>query len=181
MKSSFHFDQSQFNNLFPFYILINSDLSIESCGRSLKKIYGELDTLIFTKCITIKRPNIEVNNFNELKNTTNTLVVFETQKSPKLTLRGQLEYIENTNQLIYIGSPWLGSMDQIHDIGLTIHDFAFHDPLIDLLHVLKTQELTTNELKILLSQVNEQRKLLKTQEEKIPKYYCKYELGIIGS
>lgn len=33
----FSFDITSFNNLFPFYILIDKDLKIKSFGKSLKK------------------------------------------------------------------------------------------------------------------------------------------------
>ncbi|NJM78570.1 MAG: hypothetical protein HC854_01120 [Flavobacterium sp.] len=44
---------------------------------------------------------------------------------------------------------------------LTLHDFAIFDPLLDLLHVLKNQEINNKELKELLDTVNSQRKKLK--------------------
>jgi hypothetical protein len=39
------------------------------------------------------------------------------------------------------------SMEEILERKLTMHDFALNDPLVDLLHVLNNQEITTLELK----------------------------------
>ena len=62
------------------------------------------------------------------------------------------------------GLPWFGSMEQVIERQLTIHDFAIHDPLIDLLHVLKTQEIITDEIKQLLNKVNHQKNILKKDQ-----------------
>jgi hypothetical protein len=43
---------------------------------------------------------------------------------------------------------------------LTIHDFAFHDPLVDLLHVLKIRRLPLR-IKRISSKINDQKKTLK--------------------
>jgi PAS domain S-box-containing protein len=89
-------------------------------------------------------------------------VVIECINENKSSLRGQIEFIEYNNTLLFIGSPWFGSMEDVKKNNLNIDNFAKHDPLIDLLHVLKTQEITTEELKVLLNTVNKQKNELKT-------------------
>ncbi len=36
------FEESQFNNIFPFYILLNAELNVVSCGDTLKKFFPGL-------------------------------------------------------------------------------------------------------------------------------------------
>jgi hypothetical protein len=82
-----------------------------------------------------------------------------------MSLRGQFETIENS--LLFVGSPWFNSMHDVVEKKLTLHDFAVHDPLIDLLHVLNNQENTSKELKELLMVVNNQKNKLKQANKEI--------------
>ena len=52
-------------------------------------------------------------------------------------------------------------MDEVVNNKISIKDFAVHDPMIDLLHVLKTQEIVTDDLKELLNTVSTQKNELK--------------------
>jgi PAS domain S-box-containing protein len=58
-------------------------------------------------------------------------------------------------------------MEEMVANNLTFHDFAFHDPMLDLLHVLKTQEITTQELKEVLAKINSQKKALSKDKEEL--------------
>lgn len=167
MGDGFLFTNEQLNRLFPFYILINQDLKIDSCGRTLHKLLGEQGTSDFNLAFHIKRPAINDTNFASLKNMVNELVILDCIVLPQLTFRGQFEYLEDLNQLLFMGSPWLGSMEQVQQFGLTVDDFANTDPLIDLLHVLKNQEITNDELKQLLLTVNNQKNELKKANKEV--------------
>lgn len=82
-----------------------------------------------------------------------------------MSLRGQFEL--HHNSLLFVGSPWFNSMHEVVEKKLTLHDFAVHDPLIDLLHVLNNQENTSKELKELLTVVNNQKNKLKQANKEI--------------
>ena len=58
---------------------------------------------------------------------------------------------------------------KMNDSKLEIKDFAAHNPMIDMLHLLKTQEIANEELKQLLSKSDLQRKELKEANRKINK------------
>lgn len=167
MGDGFLFNNEQLNRLFPFYILINQDLKIESCGHSLKKLFAPGSPMDFPKDFYIKRPATKEGDFETIKNMVNELIILERKHPQNLLLRGQFEYLPATNQLLFMGSPWLGSIEQVLEIGLTVQDFSHTDPLIDLLHVLKNQEITTEELKELLLMVNKQKNELKKANKEI--------------
>lgn len=155
------------NRLFPFYILINENSLIESYGKSLQKICPGFDLQPIGNFIDVKRPLLEKADYPSLISLKNQLVVFDLLPVEKVSFRGQIEFLEESNQLLFIGSPWFGSMEQVKENNLNIHDFAFHDPLIDLLHVLKNQEITNDELKQVLATVNRQKNDLKVASEKL--------------
>lgn len=161
----FNFSEASFNRLFPFYILIDNSLSIENFGKGLAKLCPEIkNSMIFIDCFTIKRPHLAKTTFQEIINIGNQLVVIESLNND-ITLRGQFEQINNS--LLFVGSPWFNSMDQVIEKKLTLHDFAIHDPLIDLLHVLKNSENTSQELKELLKTINDQKNKLKKDQEEL--------------
>lgn len=156
------FNEEQLNRLFPFYILVNENLEIDSCGKSLAKLCPLLPSTIFTKKLFVKRPEIYLQDFQSIRSIANQLVILQIKDHQKLVLRGEFEYLESIKKLLFIGTPWFDSMEQVKANNLTIHDFANHDPLIDLLHLLKTQEITTDDLKELLLTVNKQKVALKS-------------------
>ncbi len=161
------FGEEQFNRIFPFYIVINDDLTIGSSGKTLGKMYPGIGQDEFSRYFRIKRPEIEVQSFESINNLHNQIVVIECLNEDRTTLRGQIEWLENTNQLLFIGSPWFNSIENVISNNLSLNDFAFHDPMIDLLHVLKTQEITTEDLKHLLKTVNQQKNELKNAAKEI--------------
>ena len=161
----FNFSDDSFNKLFPFYILIDDTLKIKSFGKSLVKIFPQIqNTSCFTDCFEIIRPHIENLSFQELVFNSNQLSVIKCKKSD-MSLRGQFELMDNS--LLFVGSPWFNSMHEVIAKKLTLHDFAVHDPLIDLLHVLNNQENTSKELKELLTTINNQKNKLKKDKEEL--------------
>ena len=167
MAHHFSFNEAQFNRLFPFYLLINRELKITSMGKSLRKL-GELQNDVpFNKLFSIPRPYTPIEDFNSLLSLQNQLVVMEAVLPQKLLLRGQLEYLAPSDELLFIGSPWFDSIEQVTERKLVIDDFAYHDPLIDLLLVLKSQEITNQDLKQLLSTINKQKKDLQRANKEV--------------
>ena len=162
----FKFDQEQFNRLFPFYFLVDENLQITSVGRSLAKICNIPSETSFNELFKLGRPEINVTCADDFKGLTNQLILVETRSTEKILLRGQFDYLESGHCYIFTGTPWFGSMEEVRYFGLTMEDFAPHDPMIDLLHVVKSQEIITEEGKKLLQTVNEQQEQLKESEEK---------------
>jgi PAS domain S-box-containing protein len=161
----FKFDEYSFNKLFPFYILIDSNLKIKGFGKSLAKTFPAIKLNVdFSSTFEVKRPFVENPTVDDLIAIFDQLVVLGTPNNT-IDLRGQFQQLNDS--ILFVGSPWFTSMNQVSERKLTLHDFAFHDPLLDLLHVLKTQEITTQELKELLIKINNQKKDLKSDQEEL--------------
>jgi PAS domain S-box-containing protein len=161
------FDDSQFNRIFPFYILINHELVVSSTGKTLEKIFPGTGGKSFFENYLIKKAEAEAKDYESMLSLVNQMVVLECLDAQKTILRGQIELLPDTGELLFIGSPWFGSMEQVIERKLSLNDFAIHDPLIDLLHVLKTQEITNEDLKHLLNTVNKQKNELKKAAKEI--------------
>ncbi|NNV54226.1 PAS domain S-box protein [Limnovirga soli] len=167
MKNELKFNIEQFNRLYPFYILLNENLELERMGKSLEKLMPGIRNEPFINHFTIIRPLISEINFGILQSLVAQLLVLQANNGNKISIRGQIEYIEETKQLLIIGSPWFSTMEQLLENNLSIHDFSYSDPLIDLLHVLKNQEINSSELKELLFTVNIQKNELKKVNNEI--------------
>ncbi len=161
-KLNLNFDREQFNRLFPFFVLIDSHLTIVDAGSSILKMKPGLVSAPFQDHFKLMRPTIENLEFGLLKDRIQELMVIHlARESTLIPLRGQLEFMAGDNRLLFLGSPWFNSPDEVNQLNLSYHDFALHDPLVDLLHVLKNQEINAIELKDLLTRVNRQKNELK--------------------
>lgn len=156
----FILNQQQVNKLFPFYLVLNEGMQITSCGDSLKKLCAAKAGVPFSQYFSIYRPHTNASCFYELTQLQNQLVLVKIHNAENNILRGQFEVVDE-GQLLFIGSPWFNDVEQVQQAQLTIKDFAPHDPLVDLLHLLKTHDITTEDLKELLATVNKQKDELK--------------------
>jgi PAS domain S-box-containing protein len=164
LNSNIIFSENQINKLFPFYLEINSDLKITSIGPSLKKITnGNLVGSYLFNDFSIERPFLTNHNWDNLFNSIHDLFIIKHEKSD-LLLRGQFEYLEDRKTLIFIGTPWVQSIDNLKEKKLFISDFAIHDPTFDLLHIIKNIEINSEEIKILLSKLKQKSELIKQSE-----------------
>jgi len=167
MMHPFSFNESQFNRLFPFYILISRDLKVISMGKSISKLIEKENISRFNEFFSIPRPLTPIDDFEDLIALQNQLLLLESSTTKKILFRGQFEYLNETKEILFVGSPWFGSMEQVTENNLIIDDFAKHDPLIDLLHVLKSQEITNDDLKQLILTVNKQKEDLKKASKEV--------------
>ncbi|WPR72524.1 PAS domain S-box protein [Flavobacterium sp. NG2] len=164
-KLELKFNEDSFNRLFPFYILISPDLQIISYGKSLSKIGSELrNNYSFLDFFEIKRPFLIQPTFHEIIKNNDQHILLE-YKPNGVSLRGQFEEIDGN--LLFVGTPWFTSMNDVIEKKLVLDDFAHHDPLLDLLHVLNNSENSSKELKELLLTINKQKNQLKKDKEEL--------------
>ena len=167
-KKDFTFNEAFFNKIFPFYILLDKNLHIKCFGKSIAKLVPELyQNTSFDDIFKIIRPYVEEINPESFANNLEQLIIFSVKEPAEITLRGQFESLEDG--YIFLGSPWFVSINDVIDNNLTLNDFAFHDPLLDILHISKNQEINYKELKELLETVNQQRNALKRDKEELNK------------
>lgn len=158
-KSGFYFSPQEFNLLYPFYLLTDENLNIVSVGKSLHKLFPDLLEKSFFEVAELKRPTLEKHSAAELKTLNQQLLVWQVNNQAQF--RGQVLWVEEKKEFLFIGSPWFQTVDDLVASQLSFSDFALHDPQIDLLHILKNQEINVAELKELLAKINSQKNELK--------------------
>lgn len=166
-KTGLILDADKLNHLFPFYILLDKNLIILEKGNSLCKLLDPNPSNSFRENFSLKRPQIKLISFNTLISDCRQWVWLEINHPQKIALRGQFEYLEKEDRLLFVGSPWFDSFEILKKNNLNVDDFAFHDPQIDLLHIAKNQKIVNNELKSLLNTIQNQKRDLKKANKEI--------------
>ena len=161
MPVNFILPEAHFNRLFPFYILINQEMVIESNGTTLQKFFKDLAGETFGSNFKVKNQPAGKPGFESLKALSGQLLVIECNNEKQTKLRGQVDYLPETNQLLFTGSPRFNSIEEVKGNNLSVNDFAHHDSTTDLLRGIKLQEITNDDLKYLLRTVERQKNELK--------------------
>lgn len=177
-NQKFIFPEEQFNRLFPFYFIIDSDLKVLRVGKSLSKLLPEMEKKKIDEIFIFKRPGHDELSFQTLGQL-NQLIIIESKGAERITLRGQFEFLDDSKLLLFAGTPWFYSMDQVKEKKLTLHDFAINDPMIDLLQVLKTEEIVSGEVKELLEHMQRQKNESQTTAQRLGQLITNLQAGIL--
>jgi len=144
MASRVRLDNTAFAELFPFHVAFDRDLRLIQCGRSLLR----LDPMLvagsaLASHLRVRRPELAL-DFDALVAKRGALVLLEHLRSG-LRLRGQIVALEGGSAAVFIGSPWLTNPDELATFRLSVEDFATHDPVVDLLHMVQAQKLAAED------------------------------------
>ncbi len=158
----FKFTEAKFNRLFPFFILLDEELKIVKHGSSLPVLLErEVLEEQFFNCFNVFRPQHFPKNFEGLSQEADVLVILEIADKPSVKLRGQLELIPETRQLLFVGTPWFSTIEEVRAQQLNMTHFAIHDPLMDLMMVVQMQKITTSDVRDMLQTILQQKATLK--------------------
>src|ERR1043165_2504331 len=129
--TAFSFGTEQFNRIFPYYILVDSDLKIASAGRSLVKMYPVREGDDFTDRFQLFSPDVSVGDFNALKQISSQPIILRSRGMGQTLLRGQFEFLDAQNQVIFIGGPHSGSADEINNDHVSTNDLTYRDSSVE--------------------------------------------------
>jgi diguanylate cyclase (GGDEF)-like protein/PAS domain S-box-containing protein len=128
---------SQFAAAFPFHIVLDQQLRVLQSGSVLGRLCPLLtEGAAFSGHFIVQRPVMQHLDFDAIRQRGKSLFVLQHREGP-LRLRG--EFVAHDRQLFFLGSPWVVEMVDVSRIGLTLSDFAVHDPVVDLLFLLQTK------------------------------------------
>ncbi len=123
---------------FPFFFCVSGEGRIVQAGRTLLRIrpavaeQPEVETLF--ACV---QPEGQMST-GWLRENEGRLLMVELLGTG-LRFRGQSLTVADGSQMIFLGSPWCSDSTQFRTHGLTMEDFALHDPGADLVHALQAQ------------------------------------------
>ena len=127
----------QFAAAFPFHIAFDEQLRVLQTGSVLSRLCpGLTEGTTLGEHFTVQRPVLQRMDFDAICQQDKSLFVLQYREGP-LRLRGQ--FVAQGRRLFFLGSPWVAEMVDVSRIGLSLSDFAVHDPVVDLLFLLQTK------------------------------------------
>ncbi|KAI1705039.1 heme NO binding associated domain-containing protein [Ditylenchus destructor] len=155
----------QFCQMFPSHVCVNRNLVLEHCGNFL---YYELDlakrrSTKLADLFTCVQPDDVPLTFKSIQTYINSTFVLQLKQPLKrnteiklnkdgkeikraiFALKGMMKVVNNGNNILFMGSPYITSVQQLMDANLFINDFQRHDANRDLI-MLNQSRLSQQEI-----------------------------------
>jgi len=148
----------QFATAFPFHFAVDAELTIVQVGRSIGRVCPDVHVgARLDDVFRVERPPVPVTFSALVKNSG--LLWLLVHKRSGMQLRGQMAHVhqDDAETVAFLGSPWLTDTNAIKAFGLTISDFALHDPVVDLLQLVMSQNAALADVRKLAAKLSEQR------------------------
>jgi two-component system, sensor histidine kinase len=133
--------------LFPFYVAADHDLVIRHVGPSMHKLLPQIaDGDHLAERFELHQPRGELTPATVAR-MQSWMLVFEC-RDLDLKFRGQIVEQPSDGSWLYLGSPWIRDPLHLEALGLTMSDFAVHDPVMDMLYMLHAQQSAIGEMRV---------------------------------
>ncbi|WP_075602633.1 PAS domain S-box protein [Saccharicrinis aurantiacus] len=154
------FHKTQVDRLFPFYILTDKSLIIQSYGHTLQKLIPNVEGQnvydLFTASYPIIDQNINGNNITPSEQTIELCL----KKNKELILKGYIEEIEGGDLLLFCISLRSDCIRKLMNKKLKLNDFSFHDSTSDIFTAVEVFQQASNDMEELLYNLNKQKNKL---------------------
>lgn len=147
---------SLFPKLFPFHFAVDRELRVLQMGPSLERLCPELSEGTLPEHLALERP-LGRFDADSLTGSAGELFVFF-HKQKKFRLRGDVVLVEAG--MLFLVSLWPTEGSDLADLGLTLSDFAPHDPAIEFTFLLQNLRVAYEDQKLLAQRLKQQRKEL---------------------
>lgn len=165
---------SLFESVFPFHFAFDRTLKLTHIGRVLARIYPELSIgADFVAAFRIDSPRSAA-DFEAIVANQHMLFVV-THPEGRFLLRGQMLYLPDSDHIVFLCSPWVTKLDSLKALGLSLKDFALHDPVVDLMQILQSQNTALADLKRLTTKLAQQKAALKEANQKLGQQFQELE------
>lgn len=160
-----------FAETFPFHLVFNQNQEILQVGEVLQQIYPELAPgKQLEQHFRIVRPSIQF-DFDLIRARSRSLFMLESL-SNGMKLKGQMLYVEHQEAMFFLCSPWVTDIASLKSFGLTLNQFAIHDPVVDFLFLLQAQNTALADAKKLTDQLTRQQTQLRKTNRKLAALYA---------
>ena len=150
MQANTSADFAHRDDIFPFRIAIDHDSAIVHVGPSLARMN---DRIVAGKQLAdffhIARAGFEL-HFEVIAEQLNKLVFLQ-MNGRDVCLRGQ--FVRAADNIVFLGSPWLESMEELEKHNLRIHDIAPHDATLENIFLRAAQNTQLQDLEEVLTEL----------------------------
>jgi hypothetical protein len=149
----------QFAAAFPFHVVLDERLCVLQLGSVLQRLCPDMAVgASFDAHFLIQKPVLPSTDFETLRGHAASLFVLRHRRA-SLRLRGEM--VVQERRLFFLGSPWVAEMADLTRLGLSLNDFAVHDPVADLLFLLQTKNKALADAQELSRRLKEQQDSLR--------------------
>lgn len=145
----------QFAAAFPFHIIMDGDGCIVQMGPSLQRLRPNVrpgDT--YDTHFEIERPRSARLSHEVIERHKKAVFILRTVDHA-LRLRGQMQAQKDSGYIFFLGSPWVTDISQLRQLGLSLRDFAVHDPITDMLALLRIKDGALEDAKRLAERLHQ--------------------------
>lgn len=159
----------------PFHLVLGRNGSIHQVGSSLLRLCPGLATgPAWHEMIEVVSPRGSV-GWDSLRCRERSLFVLKITDCD-LTLRGQMLHEDDTDVVIFVGSPWITDLAEIGAKGLTLDDFSVADPIVDYLLLLQTQGKALEQSRAMAEELHQTASLLNDRAQRLERLTRELEL-----
>ena len=152
-----------FAHVFPFHFACDDELRVVQVGDSLVRVATDVHPgAQVQRAFLSVRPSREL-SYDFFASSEETLLLLQ-HRATGIPFRGQLLRTAQPAGWVFLGSPWFSSAEALEAAGLSMNDFALHDPIAELLLVGQTQRMSIADLNTLNERLGRQREELKRTE-----------------
>lgn len=150
---------AQFSAAFPFHFVLDEGMCVAQVGSVLARVCPELmPGSALEASFSVERPSLPGMEFDTICRHPASLFILQ-QRRGSLRLRGQM--VLQQRKLFFLGSPWVTQSKDLRELGLSLRDFAVHDPVTDLLFHLQTTNKSLADAQELSRRLREQQDSLR--------------------
>ncbi|WP_071188894.1 response regulator [Trichormus sp. NMC-1] len=186
-SKQFSLDPDQFAALFPFHLVIDRDMKILQAGGVLQRILEPI--LIVGSSLEehfhINRPKFPV-NFAAISQHTRSSKegvspsLFLLQSHHKeMQLKGEMVYLEASDHLLFLGSPWITEINDLKKLDLKLDDFPLYDSVADYLFLLQAKNSALTDAKKLTARLTSQRAELRATASRLRTVIESLQAGVL--
>jgi signal transduction histidine kinase/ActR/RegA family two-component response regulator len=149
----------QFAAAFPFHLVLDERLCVLQVGAVLRRLCPQLTKgEPLDAQFTVQRPVLRRLDLDAIRQHGKSLFVLQHREGP-LRLRGEM--VQQGRRLFFLGSPWVTQMEDLTRLELSLRDFAVHDPVTDLLLLLRAQHKALADAQRLSTRLKQQQDSLR--------------------
>ena len=159
-----------FGVAFPFHLVLDQQLQIVQAGYTLQRLYPDLCGKVLGEIFHVRRPVISL-TFGALCNHQNSVFLLESLQN-QMRLKGQMLPIQvgdDAPVVTFLCSPWITDIVDIQPFGLSLGEFAVHDPVSDYLLLLQSKQTALQDTKKLAQKLQAKQSHLRQMNDDLQK------------
>lgn len=168
--STFTLSPEHFAQLFPFHILLDAQMCIVQAGSALQRLCPSMKAgqLLDVVC-EIERPVLSNVNLTSIAELSQSLFLLNV-RATRMRLKGQMLIV--SQQIVFLGTPWITNLQEMEPLGLSLSDFALHDSLTDFLVLVQSKNAALADAQKLAQTLTRQREKLRRANQKLEAQYA---------